>query len=205
MAKYLSSQWKSRSEAYFTLAMFTLSMAIISSADNILIPLLQENLWKKNVFRLDDQLLKPHSNKSMFTFQEFYPFYLTEHSNTTNRFLHFVGTSLCILGCLLFSPRTIACTGFVLPLALSAFFLNISQPMGWIEFATLLSTYLLLNKIVTGSFKGALAVILAGYAFAWFGHFFYQHNKPATFIYPTFSLMGDFKMWFDLASGNIKF
>jgi hypothetical protein len=31
------------------------------------------------------------------TFQEFYPFYLREHSEPTNRTLHFVGTSLVIL------------------------------------------------------------------------------------------------------------
>lgn len=29
-----------------------------------------------------------------------------------------------------------------------------------------------------------------------FGHFVYQQNKPATFIYPTFSLFGDFQMWY---------
>ncbi len=30
------------------------------------------------------------------TFQEFYPFYLKEHAEPTNRTLHFVGTSLVI-------------------------------------------------------------------------------------------------------------
>lgn len=35
----------------------------------------------------------------MKTFQEFWPFYLGEHSNRTNRLLHFMGStlSLCIL------------------------------------------------------------------------------------------------------------
>lgn len=28
------------------------------------------------------------------SFKEFYPFYLTEHSNTTSRVLHFIGTAL---------------------------------------------------------------------------------------------------------------
>lgn len=28
------------------------------------------------------------------SFKEFYPFYLTEHQNTTSRVLHFIGTSL---------------------------------------------------------------------------------------------------------------
>jgi hypothetical protein len=39
------------------------------------------------------------------------------------------------------------------------------------------------------------ATLVCGYAFAWVGHFVYQKNRPATFIYPTYSLMGDFKMW----------
>jgi len=34
------------------------------------------------------------------SFSEFYPFYLSEHSNLTCRRLHFVGTSL-VIGCLL--------------------------------------------------------------------------------------------------------
>jgi hypothetical protein len=31
------------------------------------------------------------------SFDSFYPFYLEEHSNITNRQLHFVGTTLAIL------------------------------------------------------------------------------------------------------------
>ncbi len=43
------------------------------------------------------------------TFADFYPFYLSEHSNTTCRRLHFIGTSLLILTLLyiLFSARWI--------------------------------------------------------------------------------------------------
>ena len=31
------------------------------------------------------------------TFKDFYPFYLVEHSNATNRQFHFVGTTLAIV------------------------------------------------------------------------------------------------------------
>jgi hypothetical protein len=31
------------------------------------------------------------------TLREFYPFYLKEHSNSTSRILHFIGTSLALL------------------------------------------------------------------------------------------------------------
>ena len=34
------------------------------------------------------------------SFEEFYPFYLSEHSNRTTRRLHFIGTSLALI-CLL--------------------------------------------------------------------------------------------------------
>src|ERR1700743_3558776 len=40
--------------------------------------------------------------------------------------------------------------------------------------------------------------LLTGYAFAWAGHYFFEHNRPATFKYPLFSLVGDWRMWWDL-------
>lgn len=40
-----------------------------------------------------------------------------------------------------------------------------------------------------------LAAVFSGYFFAWLGHFFVEHNRPATFTYPFFSLMGDFHMY----------
>ena len=47
--------------------------------------------------------------------------------------------------------------------------------------------------------------LVQGYAFAWVGHFFFEKNKPATFRYPRYSLMGDWRMWFDMIKGKIKF
>jgi len=52
----------------------------------------------------------------------------------------------------------------------------------------------------------ALAALpLVGYGFAWIGHFFFEHNKPATFKYPVYSLMGDFVMFKDMLTGRIPF
>ena len=50
-----------------------------------------------------------------------------------------------------------------------------------------------------------LAALLSGYAFAWIGHFFFEKNRPATFKYPLWSLMGDWRMFFETVSGRRKF
>ena len=47
--------------------------------------------------------------------------------------------------------------------------------------------------------------LLQGYAFAWVGHFFFEHNRPATFRYPRLSFMGDWRLWWDILTGKLKF
>ena len=46
--------------------------------------------------------------------------------------------------------------------------------------------------------------ILQGYAWAWVGHFFFEHNRPATFTHPVYSFIGDWWMWFDVIRGRVK-
>jgi hypothetical protein len=46
---------------------------------------------------------------------------------------------------------------------------------------------------------------LLGYGFAWIGHFFFEKNRPATFTYPWYSLLGDWVMYKDILLGKIKF
>lgn len=94
------------------------------------------------------------------TFQEFYPFYLREHSNRTSRRLHFTGS--CV--------------------ALTLLAIALWSGQWWLL---------------------ALALV-QGYAFAWVGHFFFEHNQPATFRYPLKSLMGDWCMWWQMLTGRIK-
>ena len=50
-----------------------------------------------------------------------------------------------------------------------------------------------------------LAGLVAGYAFAWVGHFFFEHNRPATFSYPFYSFAGDWVMWSQILRGKIGF
>lgn len=40
--------------------------------------------------------------------------------------------------------------------------------------------------------------LLSGYAFAWFGHFIIEKNRPATFTYPFYSFLGDWVMFFEI-------
>lgn len=93
------------------------------------------------------------------SFEEFWPFYVREHSNKTNRTLHFVGSTLA---------------------------------MGLLGYG-----------IVARKAWPLLAAPVAGYGFAWFGHFMIEGNRPATFKYPAWSLMGDFKMWRMIAAGTM--
>lgn len=44
---------------------------------------------------------------------------------------------------------------------------------------------------------------LAGYGFAWVSHFFIEGNKPATFKYPRWSFLADFKMYGMAVSGRL--
>lgn len=96
---------------------------------------------------------------SFASFEEFYPFYLSQHQDQTCRRLHFVGSSLGLLG--------------------------------------------LGAAVVTGKKRYIAAGIVAGYGCAWVGHFFFEHNKPATFKYPLYSFMGDWVMYKDMLTGKI--
>ena len=58
--------------------------------------------------------------------------------------------------------------------------------------------------IVTRNAWWLAAVPVAGYGFAWVGHFFFEKNRPATFTYPLYSLLGDWKMFGDILTGKLR-
>lgn len=95
------------------------------------------------------------------SFTDFYPHYLREHQNRTNRRLHFFGTSLVLV--------------------------------------------LVAASLATANWLLLAVVPLAGYGPAWFGHFYFERNKPATFYHPFYSLIGDFRMYADTWRGKIPF
>jgi hypothetical protein len=94
------------------------------------------------------------------SFEEFWPYYVSQHRNKTCRQLHFVGTSIA-MGCLAVSP-------FYPP--------------------------------------AALAAPVAGYGFAWIGHFVFEKNKPASWGGVkefAWSLRGDLRMWRYMVTGKM--
>src|SRR4051812_23075815 len=93
------------------------------------------------------------------SFQEFWPFYLGEHSKSITRTLHFIGTSLALVD------------------------------IG--------------SAIAMRDARFLIAAPISAYGCAWVSHFFLEKNRPATFTYPLWSLLGDFKMLSLMATGKI--
>jgi len=62
---------------------------------------------------------------------------------------------------------------------------------------------LMLAALLTQQWSLLWLLPVVGYGFAWVGHFFFEHNRPATFKYPLFSLMGDWVMYRDMITGRI--
>ena len=49
-----------------------------------------------------------------------------------------------------------------------------------------------------------VAAPVAGYGCAWIGHFYFERNRPATFTYPFYSLVGDWAMFVDILRGRVS-
>jgi hypothetical protein len=69
---------------------------------------------------------------------------------------------------------------------------------------TLLVLALAGTAVVLGEWRLLLALPVAGYGFAWVGHFVFEKNRPATFSHPWYSLIGDFALFRDILLGRIK-
>jgi len=51
--------------------------------------------------------------------------------------------------------------------------------------------------------RPVVAGVVFGYACAWFGHFRFEKNKPATFKHPLYSFLADWVMFKDILTGRV--
>jgi len=139
------------------------------------------------------------SSPRFSSFAEFFPYYLGEHRNATCRVLHFFGTAgffAAVGGSLWLRP-----TEFGLAL-LGVLVLGV---LGNVVERRRNAAPILLGMVVVIAWvqPWALLGVVWAYLFAWIGHFKVEHNRPATFVYPLWSLLGDFKMWSLMARGRL--
>lgn len=64
---------------------------------------------------------------------------------------------------------------------------------------------IVLAVFISGHYLYLFSLPVVGYGFAWIGHFAFEKNRPATFTYPLYSLMGDWVMFAQILSGKVRF
>jgi hypothetical protein len=71
-------------------------------------------------------------------------------------------------------------------------------------FGSIAALSLLIYLLISAQYALLPLVLVAGYGPAWIGHFFIEHNRPATFKYPLWSFMGDWVMLADFLRGRLR-
>ena len=70
-------------------------------------------------------------------------------------------------------------------------------------FGTSAAVTIITFSLVTWQPLIGLLALIGGYGPAWIGHFKIEKNRPATFTYPRWSILGDFKMVFYFLTGRM--
>jgi hypothetical protein len=68
---------------------------------------------------------------------------------------------------------------------------------------TSLGIILLVWFIARGTWYYFPLCFISGYAFAWVSHFFVERNKPASWKYPGWSFISDYKMMWYMMTGRM--
>ena len=68
---------------------------------------------------------------------------------------------------------------------------------------SLLVVVIVITAIASADARWLLLAPVAGYGFAWIGHFFFEKNRPATFTHPLYSFAGDWAMFWDILNRRI--
>ncbi|MBX2796260.1 MAG: DUF962 domain-containing protein [Myxococcales bacterium] len=130
---------------------------------------------------------------------DFWTEYLSEHRAAPSRVLHFLGTTF-FFGTV---AASVMSQPVVFPIAMAG-----AVGLAWWgaqrtekERPAFLPLCLMVGLLVVGSpFWIPLGVGVA-YGFAWVGHFYVEGNRPATFRYPIWSLLCDFRLWAEMVRG----
>lgn len=131
------------------------------------------------------------------SFGDFWPYYLSEHSHASCRHVHFIGTT----GFVLYLIYLISKDYWVAAALVGALFIGQvgfrmehKQNTAWALFGMI--------GLMVWVDPSVLYGVLFAYFWAWIGHFLIEHNRPATFTYPLWSLWGDFRMWGEMLMGR---
>ncbi len=61
---------------------------------------------------------------------------------------------------------------------------------------TTIAMVVAIHAVAIGRLTQLWKPLVIGYGFAWLSHLFIEKNRPATFQYPAWSFISDFRLWF---------
>eukprot|EP01084_Bolivina_argentea_P146514 256515_1 len=124
---------------------------------------------------------KISSNKPYQTIESFYPYYLEEHKDPNSQKMHILGSTLLVLIALI-KPE-VAITGFIAVLSGYITFPAFRGLDDGVMEALVVLFMVAFISHLNGIKKYAVLCLLISYGCAWFGHFYFEKNTPATFVY----------------------
>lgn len=71
--------------------------------------------------------------------------------------------------------------------------------------ATLLVFAVIIYVLQSGKERFLWYIPIFGWGISAFSHYVFEKNKPTSFTNPLFTLIADFKMFFELLTGKLKF